>query len=718
MSTLSIAGYCRISVDDELDRENTSIENQKDIIAEFVRTRFPEAELTFYEDRDRSGYTFEQREGYQRMRPKLMSGEHNILVIKDFSRFSRRNSKGLVELEDLRDNGVRIIAIGDGIDFPTNDDWIAIQFRFLVNEMPVTDTSKKVKSVINSRQKDGKWICAVPYGYILTNSKKMEVEVDEGSAEVVREIYDLYKDGWGYKRIANYLTEKKIPTPRMSEKIRRESEGEDCNIKAKETWSIITISEILHNDFYIGTLRQGKYKRKKINGSEMKTDESEHIVFENHHPAIVDCNTFTIVQNQLQIRTRSNYRGTKKYENAYSGFMYCGDCGSPMFSISNPKRPPAYICGTYHKRGLKGCTSHHTKCETLDDILKDYIKMVLENSEEMLKRLDDALKEEKIQTGHTADTIGILQGRIEDAKSEMKLLARQKIKEIARKPENEALLEETYGEMQDELANRINSLENQIKLIADKQGAVLRVNRTAKTAMDIFNDIIAKKSLAKADLDFIIERINVYETHIDIQLKSNIDTLLRIGTEQEPDANFSCDTGDISINAVQSVPNGRDKVIRVNVIREGDPLEIFTSPDGEVIFKKYSPVGEITDIATQYAEVLAKIGGCPAAICDRDHVIAASGMQKKEIIERRVSSSLEDLIEQRKSHAYRSFDDKRLNPIEGVDKYAIACTPIVSQGDVNGAVMMLSGNGTEYATPEQLALVQAAAMYFGKQMEE
>lgn len=160
------------------------------------------------------------------------------------------------------------------------------------------------------------------------------------------------------------------------------------------------------------------------------------------------------------------------------------------------------------------------------------------------------------------------------------------------------------------------------------------------------------------------------------------------------------------------------EIRRTMRIREGDPLEIFTSPEGEVIFKKYSPVGEITDTAAQYAEVLAKIGGCPAAICDRDHVIAASGMQKKEILERRVSSSLEDLIEQRKSHVYRTFEDKRLNPIEGIDKYAIACTPIVSQGDVNGAVMMLSSDGNEYATPEQLALVQAAAMYFGKQMEE
>ena len=92
----AVAGYCRISVDEELDRDNVSIENQKDIIADFVKRRFPDGTLTFYEDRDRSGYTFEQREGYQAMRRGLMSRRYSVLVVKDFSRFSRRNSRGLV----------------------------------------------------------------------------------------------------------------------------------------------------------------------------------------------------------------------------------------------------------------------------------------------------------------------------------------------------------------------------------------------------------------------------------------------------------------------------------------------------------------------------------------------------------------------------------------------------------------------------------------------
>lgn len=718
MEKLSIAGYCRISVDEELDRDNTSIENQKAIIEEYVRTKFPGAELTFYADRDRSGYTFEQREFYQIMRRKLLSGEHRILIVKDFSRFSRRNSKGLVELEDLRDSGVRIIAIGDGIDYPTCDDWVQIQFRFLINEMPVTDASKKVKSVIQNRQQEGKWLCAVPYGYRLISGKNPTIKIEEECAEVVRKIFQMYSEGNGYRKIANYLTESNIPTPRMHEEQRRIAEGEEVRQRAKPAWSIVSVSEILCNDFYIGTFRQAKYKRRKINGADLKTDESEHIVFENHHEPIVDYRLFSTVQKQLESRSVGHYRGVKKYDNVYSGFIFCGDCGAPMFSISNPKREPAYTCGSYHRRGLQGCTSHHTKCAVLDEALKAYIRMVRDNSQEMLKQLDEALKEEKIETVQTKSTVELLRDRIENSKNEMKLLARQKIKEIARNPENEALYDETYGEMLDELARQIDSLESQIQLIAEKQSATVRINRTAKTAFDIFNDIIEKDSLSRADLEVIIEKILVYEDRIEIALKSNIDALLRLEPQKGITANFNPDTANIEQTVTQKSSNKRDKVIRVNVFSEGDPLEIFTSPEGEVIFKKYSPVGEITDTAAQYAEVLAKIGGCPAAICDRDHVIAASGMQKKEILERRVSSSLEDLIEQRKSHVYRTFEDKRLNPIEGVDKYAIACTPIVSQGDVNGAVMMLSSNGNEYATPEQLALVQAAAMYFGKQMEE
>ncbi len=160
------------------------------------------------------------------------------------------------------------------------------------------------------------------------------------------------------------------------------------------------------------------------------------------------------------------------------------------------------------------------------------------------------------------------------------------------------------------------------------------------------------------------------------------------------------------------------EIRRTMRIREGTPLEIYTSVDGEVIFRKYSPVGEISGTADEYAEVLYKVGGMPTVICDRDHVVAASGIQKKEVLERRVSGSLEDLIEQRKSLYHTSDDKEKLNPIEGIDRFAVACAPILAQGDVNGAVIMLSDNENSVATEKQQALVEAAAMYFGKQMEQ
>ena len=267
-SIYNIAGYTRISVDDEQNKDNVSIENQKAIIADFVKNKFLGSELTFFEDRDRSGYTFEQREGYQAMRKALVSNVFHILVVKAFSCFSRRNSRGLAELEDLRDAGVRIISIGDGIDFPNDDDWLKIQFQFLINEMPVTDTSKKVRNVIRRRQLDGEWICAAPYGYVINECNEFEVVPTE--EDIIRKIFRLYNvEGWGYKKISNYLTEQGIPTPRMCEQMRKESKNKSYNRKVKPAWSIVTIQGILDNDFYIGTFRQAKCTCAKINGKDV-----------------------------------------------------------------------------------------------------------------------------------------------------------------------------------------------------------------------------------------------------------------------------------------------------------------------------------------------------------------------------------------------------------------------------------------------------------------
>lgn len=726
----SIAGYCRISVDEEMDRDNTSIENQKAIIADFVKRKFPDSTLDFYEDRDRSGYTFEQREGYQELRKKMLRLEYDILIIKDFSRFSRRNSKGLVELEDLRDAGMRIISIGDNIDYPTYDDWTAIQFRFLINEMPVTDTSKKVKSVIKRRQEEGKWICAVPYGYVMINNKTMQFEVDEPAAEVVRDVFDKYNSGWGYKKIANYLTDKHIPTPRMCEKMRREAKGEECKREVKQTWSIITVSEILQNDFYIGTLRQGKYRRKKINGGEVKQDETDHIVFENNHTPIVDYKVFALAQEQLKKRTTSHYRGVKKYDNVYSGYLFCGDCGSPMFAMSRNDLAPAYTCGTYHKRGTKGCTSHHTRVDMLDDLLKSYIKKVRDNSAEMIERLQESIAKEQHETKSSQSTVDVIKGQIEDAKAEMKMLTRQQARDVMKHPDRAEIIEETYTEMIDELTLRIEGLKNQMQLAVDKHNTVVRVNRTARTVLEIFDDIINKHSLDKNDLNFIIDKIVVFENRIEIHLKADIDCLLKYGTLTEQQLvtvgadgsaeNFNQGTkiGKSAGQLADAVTDSKGKVLSVNVISNGDPLEIYTNPDGEVIFKKYSAINEMSEGAAQAAEVISKLGGAPAVVFDKDHVVAVSGVPKKEYSQRRLSPALEELLENRKTFDYTDTTAEPLRAVEGITTHALTIAPILTNGDITGAVAFMATDDTELCTDKQSMLAKAAAMFLGKQIEE
>ena len=727
-----IAGYARISVDEELDRDNTSIENQKAIMQDFVKQKFPDSTLTFYEDRDRSGYTFEQREGYQSMRRELMAHKKDILIVKDLSRFSRRNSRGLVELEDLRDAGVRIISIGDGIDFPNDDDWLKIQFQFLINEMPVTDTSKKVKSVIKRRQADGKWICAAPYGYIV--NRRQEFEIVPTEAEVVREIFRLYIDGWGYKKIAGYLTDQSIPTPRMAERQRKEAAGEECKRRAKPVWAIVTVQGILDNDFYIGTLRQGKYTRKKINGKDMKRNALEHIVIERHHQPIIDYRTFATVKALRESRSTAHYRGQKKYGNVYSGFLECGDCGSPMFAMSRADLRDAYRCGEYHRRGLKGCTSHHIRVDKLDELLKIYVRKVKDNSAAMLDRLNADLAREAEDIGETEQSAANLETVLADLQEELKATKRQRVRDVMKHPEREAILEETYDELESDLLRRIEGLQNQIQMTLDKRSAIIRVNRAAKTAMEVFDDILNKPKLDRNDLQLIVEKIRVYEDHLDIQLKADIDSILRCGSLSQADEAVAAmapvsipletpgnrtgaEACPYEIQIVQESDRRRGKVFTVKVISNGDPLEIYTSRDGEVIFKKYSLLGGVEDFAGQLCETMSRSTGSICAVTDRDTVIAVAGGGKRELMGKRITPELEQIMESRRIYQYTG-DGQPIPVTDSSDKLTTnVAAPILSEGDLLGLVLFI-GTTPGLATGDaEYKLAQTIAAFLGRHME-
>ena len=160
------------------------------------------------------------------------------------------------------------------------------------------------------------------------------------------------------------------------------------------------------------------------------------------------------------------------------------------------------------------------------------------------------------------------------------------------------------------------------------------------------------------------------------------------------------------------------EIRRTMRIREGDPLEIYTSNDGEVVFKKYSPIGEISTFSSMYADVLYKTGGLPVIVCDKDHVLSVAGIPKKEILERRISPMLEDTMQSRRNLAYTDSTKEHIRPVEGIDRYAVASGLILVAGDVVGCIVLLSGDDDTKASDLQIKLVTVAANLLAKQLEE
>lgn len=546
----------------------------------------------------------------------------------------------------------------------------------------------------------------------------------------------------------------------MKEIQRAEERGDECKLKAKPEWSIVTIQGILSNDFYIGTLRQHKYTRKKIHGVDTKVDESEHFVFENHHEAIIDYKTWAYTQEQLKKRTTSHYRGVKKYDNVYSGFMFCGDCGSPMFSMSRSDIAPAYTCGTYHKRGLKGCSSHHIRVDFLDSILKEYVKKVRDNSQNMIKELETSIKKESTDVKESENTFSLLESQLSDAKDELKAVKKRKIKEIAKADEDTVeIIEETYAEIEDELINRIKGLQNQINLSVDKRNDIIRVNRLAKTAIDIFDDILIKKNLDKKDLELLIDKIIVFEDRIHVKLKADIDNLLKVGvvttfyyqqiegreellkvaeesiyTTEGSAVNFNHDSkvivkhkespdtrnnltksgvGDLLTTTIRlKTRNKPERLFTVNVISSGDPMEIYTDMDGQIVLKKYSPMADVSEFAVEYAESIAQNTGMTIAITDRDCVIAAAGTQKKNVQGKHITKELNDIMDKRQSVVASASENDYVKAVTDYDCESEVISPIICAGDVLGMVIMFGNDKKQKLGESEKRIVKVAADFW------
>ena len=160
------------------------------------------------------------------------------------------------------------------------------------------------------------------------------------------------------------------------------------------------------------------------------------------------------------------------------------------------------------------------------------------------------------------------------------------------------------------------------------------------------------------------------------------------------------------------------EIRRTQRIRRGDPLEIFTTGDGEVIFKKYSPIGEVNALAMQYTEVLSRQFALTAFVADRDRILAVSGAGRRELADRSISQPLEKLMEARKPYYKESDPDKTVLPCEGAPRVLLCAAPIIAGGDVAGAVGLLAEERTAQPDDAQRKAVGVAAAFLAKQMEE
>ncbi len=373
--------YCRLSRDDELQGDSNSIKNQKAILGKYAQEHgFTNPQ--FYVDDGYSGTNF-NRPDFTRLMDDVNDGKVRTIVVKDMSRLGRDYLKvGLYTEITFPEAGVRFIAINDGVDSESNVDNDFTPFRNIINEWYAKDTSKKIRAVFKAKGMSGKHLCTLPpYGYRKDEQDKQLWLVDTEAAEVVKEIFSLCMKGYGPTQIARILTERKIDTPVLHNR--------KCGLPTTsyqsefpEVWVTETVKSILANPAYLGhtvnfRTRKKSYKSKK----KIELPKDEWVIFRNTHEAIIDEETFGIVERLRQAKRRPTDMGEMSI---FSGLVYCADCGQKMYlcRCTTMKQKEYFNCSTYRKKKKKTCTSHQITVEAVEHFVLTNLQRVLSFAKE------------------------------------------------------------------------------------------------------------------------------------------------------------------------------------------------------------------------------------------------------------------------------------------------------------------------------------------------
>ena len=452
--------------DDDQQRESNSISNQKAMLEEFA-ARQGFTNIVHFTDDGISGTCFD-RPGFLAMMKEVEAGNVEYLCIKDMSRMGRDYLKVGQIMEILRQRGVRLIAINDGVDSARGDDDFT-PFRNIMNEYYARDTSRKIRSTFQSKGKSGKHLTGtVIYGY-LWNEARDQWLVDPEAADVVKRIFAMTIEGYGPYQIASKLKEEKVLIP--SAYLAQHSEGVNKNKTFKDVygWGSSTICNILEKREYLGHTINFKTRKHFKDKKSHYVPEDEWTIFENTHEPIIDQQTFDLVQ-----KIRGNVR---RYPDGWgeaaplTGLLYCADCGGKMYvhRTNNGKRISQYTCSQYTK------VPCGTLCKTQHRINED---VVLSLVSEMLKAIAEYAKHDRAEFVRVVQEAQSSQQTAEVRKQRTRLAtAKQRVSELEvllckiyednilgkLSDSRYATLDAQYEKEQSELTAEISVLEKAVK---------------------------------------------------------------------------------------------------------------------------------------------------------------------------------------------------------------------------------------------------------------
>ena len=408
--------YCRLSKDDDLSGPSASIQNQRELLCRYCEEQGWRVAGIFQDD----GYTGlnMDRPDFQKMLGAIERGMFDVILTKDLSRLGRNylQTGQLIE-EFFPKNRVRYIALNDAVD--TNIENDITPFRNILNEMYSRDVSKKVHSSYLTKAKSGKFTgCLAPFGYKKAPLDKNRLIVDEDTAWIVRKIYDYARNGSGPNRIRRRLEDEEIPCPAWWNRQKglrdhiTKFERENPE-RGRFVWDFTTIKEILSNPVYIGAIASQKVNyRFKIGWMGDKRRE-DWIIVEGMHEAIIDRDTYDIVQEKVKSRKRADAWGNFSL---FAGLVKCGQCGSTMnIRRANQKgNERIYTCSRYNKYGKAHCTQHRIKYDTLYGIVLEQIRSCAEKALADEQEAADQLRE-NCQADEQAERLLIEQSIAEDS---------------------------------------------------------------------------------------------------------------------------------------------------------------------------------------------------------------------------------------------------------------------------------------------------------------